>query len=152
MKRCRVCDDELVSGDNWTKSFEATKNYKCGPCNSEYHKQRRLDNPGQNAIDCSRWYSNNKDVAAAISKSWRTRNHAYILHTNSIRRAKVRGQTPEMNTAELVEIEAMYLYNQIMPRTWHVDHIDPIDNGGLHHPSNLQILSKHDNLSKGAKI
>jgi 5-methylcytosine-specific restriction endonuclease McrA len=33
-----------------------------------------------------------------------------------------------------------------------VDHIIPISKGGLHHPSNLQILTKFENLSKGAKI
>ena len=68
------------------------------------------------------------------------------------RRAKKKNQTPEMNAAEWAEINAMYLYNQIMPCKWHVDHIDPLDNGGLHHPSNLQILSEHDNCSKGARI
>lgn len=34
----------------------------------------------------------------------------------------------------------------------HVDHIIPISRGGLHHPSNLQILTKFENLSKGAKL
>lgn len=34
----------------------------------------------------------------------------------------------------------------------HVDHIIPISKGGLHHPSNLQILTAFENLSKGDKI
>jgi len=60
-------------------------------------------------------------------------------------------QTPDLNIAEKVEIQCMYLYNQIMPGDWHVDHIVALANGGLHHPANLQILSKFDNLSKGAR-
>jgi len=34
----------------------------------------------------------------------------------------------------------------------HVDHIFPVSKGGTHHPSNLQILTAKENLSKGAKI
>ena len=73
-------------------------------------------------------------------------------NSSANRRARVRNQTPEMNSAEKAEIDAMYLYNQIMPGKWHVDHVDPIDNGGLHPPENLQILSEHDNCSKGHRV
>ena len=34
----------------------------------------------------------------------------------------------------------------------HVDHIIPLALGGLHHPSNLQILTAEANLKKGCKI
>ena len=34
----------------------------------------------------------------------------------------------------------------------HVDHIIPISKGGLHHESNLQVLTQFENLSKGNKI
>ena len=35
---------------------------------------------------------------------------------------------------------------------FHVDHIIPVSKGGNHHPSNLQILTRQENLSKGAKL
>jgi hypothetical protein len=34
----------------------------------------------------------------------------------------------------------------------HVDHIIPLALGGLHHPSNLQILTAEENLKKGCKL
>ena len=33
----------------------------------------------------------------------------------------------------------------------HVDHIQPLSQGGKHHPDNLQILTAEENLRKGAK-
>jgi len=34
----------------------------------------------------------------------------------------------------------------------HVDHIIPLALGGLHHPSNLQILTAKENMKKGCKL
>lgn len=38
------------------------------------------------------------------------------------------------------------------PEGYVVDHIIPISMGGLHHISNLQYLTKEENLKKGCKI
>ena len=35
---------------------------------------------------------------------------------------------------------------------YHVDHIIPLAKGGPHLPWNLQVITKDENLSKGAKI
>ena len=80
---------------------------------------------------------------------YREKNKA-VLNSNAARyRARKLEQTPDMNPAEWAEIEGFYMYNEVMPGVWHVDHIDPLNNGGLHHPDNLQILSDKDNYSKG---
>lgn len=34
----------------------------------------------------------------------------------------------------------------------HVDHIVPLSSGGLHHPDNLQILTKEENLQKATRL
>ena len=114
-----------------------------------------------------RYYLRNKDKpeykarkAKAIKKlqdsgwmaEYRENNRARYNSNAARYRARKLDQTPDMNAAEWAEIEGMYMYNSVMPQEWHVDHVDPLSNGGLHHPSNLQILSKHDNHTKGARI
>ena len=98
------------------------------------------------------YYEANKDKRKAYQEANKEKMNAKTAK----RRARKLDQTPDLNIAEKVEIESMYLYNRIfkavMPeKEWHVDHIEALANGGLHHPSNLQVLTKHDNLSKGAR-
>ena len=162
MKHCRGCDAELVVGENWTAGQKRSYNYICKPCRSVYasnltkeQRDRKLEtqrirreDPGYDA----QYRKDNRDVINAQHSAWKKRNPGKVTADTQKRNARKLNQTPEMNAAEWAEIEAKYLYNQIMPGKWHVDHIDPIDNGGLHHPANLQILSEHDNCSKGHRI
>jgi 5-methylcytosine-specific restriction endonuclease McrA len=117
----------------------------------DYFKNYRESNrekiaSGQRAYDAANREKNN-----ARTKIWSEENREKRNSKEAGRRARKLNQTPDLNIAEKVEIQCMYLYNQIMPGDWHVDHIVALANGGLHHPANLQILSKFDNLSKGAR-
>ena len=137
MKHCKECETELVEGENISPSMLKNYDYVCHPC----RKQRKRDS-----------YRRNKEGYIRRASKWRSQNKHRVAEFSANRRARVRNQTPDMNAAEKAEIQSMYLYNQIMPGKWHVDHVDPIDNGGLHHPENLQILSEHDNCSKGHRV
>lgn len=116
-------------------------------------KNRKFRSENQDSIRLyrKRYYAENREDQLAKSKIYRKENPGYFAAATRKRKAMQLNQTPDMNKAELAEIESMYLYNQIMPGKWHVDHIQPLAEGGLHHPSNLQILSEHDNCSKGAR-
>ena len=47
-------------------------------------------------------------------------------------------------------IKARYrAQNKAQSESYHVDHIIPLALGGLHHPSNLQVLRGAENLKKG---
>ena len=143
MKHCNGCGDELSIGVNWSDSMKRNYNYTCRSCHSKSGKKdhkRRMKDP---------WFrARRNEQNAQFFKD----NPGKACAKTARRRAKVLGQTPDMNAGELTEIDGFYMYNQIFEGKWHVDHIDPIDNGGLHHPSNLQILSEHDNCSKGPRI
>ena len=134
----------------------------------EYHHENRerilerkknyyLENKENDNAKSREWYKKNKDTehyknySSENTKKWKRDNREKVSSQTRTRQARKKGLTPEMNKAELVEIESMYMYNHIMPGDWHVDHIKPLAAGGLHHPSNLQVLSKFDNLTKGAK-
>jgi hypothetical protein len=64
------------------------------------------------------------------------------------RRARLRNQTPELTQEEKIKLQNFYLN---CPKGCEVDHIRPIAKGGLHHPDNLQILTKTENRKKWCK-
>ena len=126
--------------------------YKDPEARKAYHKAYREANKAKRRA----YMEANKVKVAAQKKAYQEDNKEKTNSHTAKRRARKLDQTPDLNIAEKVEIESMYLYNGIfnavMPeKEWHVDHIVALANGGLHHPSNLQVLTKHDNLSKGAR-
>ena len=63
------------------------------------------------------------------------------------RKLRILKQTPDMDLHEWLRIRD--IYRQAADLGFEVDHIQPIDLGGLHHPDNLQILTKNANTRKG---
>lgn len=155
---CKGCDSKKVKKWNMKEgSREKSRASERGRywMNPEKFrkKNRRYQSENQDSIRSyrKRYYEENRGDQLAKSKIYREENPGYFAAATRKRKATKLAQTPEMNKAELVEIESMYLYNQVMPGAWEVDHIKPLAAGGLHHPSNLQILTEHENRSKGAK-
>lgn len=52
---------------------------------------------------------------------------------------------------EKVRIKKIYLQRKKYPG-YEVDHIIPICEGGAHHPNNLRIIPRRENIMKGRKI
>ena len=65
------------------------------------------------------------------------------------RKARQKGLTPQMSIEEWLDIR--HIYHQAADLGLEVDHIQPIDIGGLHHPSNLQLLTRKQNREKGTR-
>jgi len=61
-------------------------------------------------------------------------------------------QTPTLTENEKKKIELYYTISHHLGENFHVDHIHPLSKGGLHHPDNLQILTKEENLIKSNKL
>jgi len=72
------------------------------------------------------------------------------------KRAKRRGQQVALSPHQRKVLAAIYTArNRIstcMGVPFHVDHVVPMAKGGLHTPSNLQLLPWRINLQKGAKL
>jgi len=64
------------------------------------------------------------------------------------RRARIKNQTPKLSGDEKKKLQEYYLN---CPKGYEVDHIVPLSKGGLHHPNNLQILTKTENRKKWCK-
>ena len=74
---------------------------------------------------------------------------------NSRRRAAEKNNTPDLTHNQKLIIETIYLQRIRLEKKlgiqFHVDHVIPISKGGLHIPSNLQVLPAKLNLKKNSK-
>jgi hypothetical protein len=74
---------------------------------------------------------------------------------NSKRRAAEKNNTPDLTHNQKLIIETIYLQRLRLEKKFgiqfHVDHVIPISKGGLHIPSNLQVLPAKLNLKKNSK-
>jgi len=97
-------------------------------------------------------------VALAIERErqrqWKRDNQGYVNHINNMRYVKKKQRMPSW--ADPIAIRKIYeecatLNEKYGPRSYHVDHIIPLQGktvSGLHVENNLQILKASDNLLK----
>jgi len=121
---------------------------------AEYGRKWYQKNKEQHDLRNRVWAKTNPEVVRVYKKQWKLRNKHIVNENTARRRAAKRKQKP-VNTNEC-EIKFIYNLSTLMNRNlsdnYHVDHIVPLNEGGLHHQNNLQILTAHDNLKKGNKI
>ncbi len=90
-------------------------------------------------------------------KSYRKAN-PHIANANTAKRRAYMKQALPINQSkqDIIKIKDIYAQAKLLEQEtgikYHVDHIIPISKGGMHIPSNLQILTATENLKKGAKI
>jgi hypothetical protein len=97
----------------------------------------------------------NKEKIAASKAVWRENNKDKINVTVANRRALKFRATIRLTELDKFVIEEMYNLAQLREKQtgfqWHVDHIVPLTKGGLHKPTNLQVVPGSWNLSKHNK-
>lgn len=102
-----------------------------------------------------KWYHSNKERAAERQRNWSKKNPDKHNDVRSMQRARKRKLTPPMTEEEKSLIEKFYEHasrlTKLLKIKHHVDHIIPLAKGGLHHPSNLQVIPASVNLRKGIK-
>ena len=137
-----------------------------------YAKQYRKDNPEKIKVLAKSWAEKNPEKIRAYGqkavKAWLERNPEYpsnfykankerYIAASARRRAAQESATPSWLSAidkamiqEMYDVsEARYIQTGIKH---HVDHIVPINGknvAGMHVPWNLQVITAHENLSKG---
>jgi 5-methylcytosine-specific restriction endonuclease McrA len=77
------------------------------------------------------------------------RRKSTIRNANSERRVRVYGGWENISDEEKKAIKEFY---ENCPEGYHVDHFIPLCKGGKHRLGNLQYLTAHENLAKGAKL
>jgi 5-methylcytosine-specific restriction endonuclease McrA len=91
---------------------------------------------------------------AIRKRQWKKDNKGYVNHINKLREANKKQRTPSWANIDAIrEIyeECSELIEEYGPRSYHVDHIIPLQGktvSGLHVENNLQILKASDNIKK----
>jgi len=171
IKRCCSCGRFLgVNAFSWNKN----KNLKAGGCYHSFCKKceniksqvLRITQPDKCKAKDREQYLKNIEYNKARSKKnqathkkyykqkraeWIENNRGYKNSLNRKRYAMKLNQTPELTKQEQRSVETLYRWAQELPGGWHVDHIIPLDKGGLHHPDNLQVIPAKQNLIKHNK-
>jgi hypothetical protein len=131
--------------------------YGCHYCGKIKGRQRlaegvcdKYHTPEKTKARVDRWRKNNPDK---YREQWRRRDKAKNAEMSNRYRCQKLNQTPDLTTEEKSAIMEVYsLARRLTLETGvkhEVDHIIPVSKGGLHHPDNLQVLTKYDNQSKG---
>jgi 5-methylcytosine-specific restriction endonuclease McrA len=120
----------------------------CKVCHAEY----RENNKERDVIRVAKWQKNNREKYMVYNAKWQRDNSDKCNAYKAKRRAKKLNQTPDLTQEEKHQIELIYKKSQELGQDWQVDHIIPLSKGGLHHPDNLQVVTKRYNLEKRAKL
>ena len=128
--------------------------------NKEYQKEYYLLNKERVGITHAEYYANNKESVQQAHAKWRQENPEVVTALSAKRRSSQLQRTPCWLTEEDYKaIEDFYYLAKALTEATGiqhvVDHIIPLQGtlvSGLHHPNNLQILTRIENASKGNKF
>lgn len=163
--RCRVCiaaDKRIWKQAN--KERETANNKVWREANKghmrAYNKNYYESNKGQIKAYSKTYYQKNKEQMKAGKKAWDQANpDKSNAHTAKRRAAKLQRTPSWLTTEDWNKINHMYSLAAFMTKQTgvkhEVDHIIPLQGetiSGLHHPDNLQILTKSENCSKGNRL
>ncbi len=138
LKRCSKCEIEKdIEEFSWYNKAKSWRHSWCKKCKVELSKKWNKDNPERVKESDRRWREANPDKRNA---------------SNARYKARKRNQTIELTENEKAKIELYFKISQHLGKDWQVDHIHPLDKGGLHHPDNLQITTKKYNQHKNNNL
>lgn len=149
-KARKDADPEGVKAYN--EAYSAKNRERLNEAGREYNK-RNADKIKESRA--ARYVENSEQIKESVY-AYRKQNPHMVTKWNAARRARVRDLTPDLTTEQQEQIDYLYWLAKdlraVSGEEYHVDHIFPLARGGLHEPSNLQILPKDLNLQKSTKV
>ena len=119
------------------------------------NKKWKLKNKEREAENIRNWKLKNKNRNAALNKKWKLNNKSREYANQANYRATKFRATVYMSPEMKRKVAEVYQIAQEASITtgydWHVDHIVPLSNGGLHTLNNLQVVPATWNLEKNNK-
>ena len=125
----------------------------CSECGIQLTEDNAYKNKrGHNGLD-SKCKSCKKGYATKRTADYRQTLRGRAIHQESVRRRQLPvEQVPSLTNSEREEVLSLYSeatrLTQETGIQHEVDHIQPVSKGGIHHPSNLQILTTVENRRK----
>jgi 5-methylcytosine-specific restriction endonuclease McrA len=114
----------------------------------KYRREYYKINKDRELAKMKEWASDNREQSNNIKKQYKLRNPDEVAKHDLRRKRISKVQTPELDDYDKDKLKQLYKLSSSMGETYHVDHIVPLSLGGLHHPDNLQIIEKKENLCK----
>lgn len=119
---------------------------------AEYNRRRRQ----LRAAYKRRWRKQHPQKARAYLQKWFESNPGKRNEYRAAHQARKKRAAVSLTDAERAQIAAVYTTARLMTMNtgiqYHVDHIIPLARGGLHHPSNLQVITADQNRRKFTKL
>jgi hypothetical protein len=164
-QQCVECNKTF--GSAWKKAHRtdcsATKRQWCEKNRDKvreikrsYYANNEVDRENQ-AARARKWLEANREKSRAASANWRRNNLAQAAAAQQRRRAKKLQRTPTWADHEKI-LQFYILSKELTEQTGiehEVDHIYPLQGefvSGLHVETNLQVIPKQENRSKGARL
>lgn len=113
-------------------------------------KRRYAENPEKHRQFTKNWANRNRERIAKYAAEYRLNNRDRFAANEARRRSKLRSNTPSGDHANLIN-QFYTCASRLTDCTkfkWSVDHIIPVARGGLHAPSNLQVVPMRWNQVK----
>jgi 5-methylcytosine-specific restriction endonuclease McrA len=126
--------------------------------NSDRFRAAQRAHYEQNKVTMDRrsaeWRDANPDKRRAAVARWHKENPVRSYAHTRTRTLRKKGQTPD--DADFNAIAALYELAARLTRETgvkhEVDHVKPLSRGGLHHQDNLRVITRAENLRKGARL
>lgn len=134
-KKCQNAHNKLYRSDNREKR-------------SVYRKQYNVINQHKNNKYSRDYHTINREIILQRQHLYRKNNMDKDAARAAKRRAVKRRFTPELTQEEKQRIALLYTWSDLLGHEFQVDHIVPLSRGGWHHPNNMHIIPRIQNLSK----
>ena len=160
MKECKKCKTEQPLDSFYLRTQRDGRKeprHNCKDCHKATATKYYRDNQEKRAVQKKAWAQKNKETVYAGNRRWAITNRDKMRSYYAKRRASKLQATPSwLNEEQLWMMKEVYhaakVRSEMTGVEHHVDHIVPLQGEqvcGLHVPWNLQVLTAHDNISKG---